>query len=217
MSQLVEEGYALDLWFSCDNPLADIDLRFEDSNLNYDDHPWRMNKRLTDAVVPFDGKWQHVQIPLSEFEDMGAWDPDDQTWYNPEGLFDWGATQDFQLVSETQVQQETEFYFDDIRVVKQTDLKDKSQSAVSFALSSNYPNPFNPVTRISYSLPRAETVTFSVYSLRGEEVLRPVDGARQSAGRHELTIDGSRMNSGVYVCKLQAGSGTLTRKMILVK
>jgi hypothetical protein len=86
-----------------------------------------------------------------------------------------------------------------------------------FTLERNYPNPFNPVTRIAYSLPRAETVTFSVYSLSGEEVLRPVDGALHSAGRHELTIDGSRLNSGVYVCKLHTGAGTLTRKIMLVK
>jgi hypothetical protein len=101
---------------------------------------------------------------------------------------------------------------------KSTAVESKTRTApAGFALGQNYPNPFNPVTRIAYSLPRAETVTFSVYSLKGEEVLRLVDGVRQSAGQHELTIDGSRLTSGVYVCKLQTGAVSLSRKIMLVK
>jgi hypothetical protein len=86
-----------------------------------------------------------------------------------------------------------------------------------FALEPNYPNPFNPVTHFTYSLPRASSVTVKVYNLHGEEVLNPVNGAQQAAGQHRLTIDASGLNSGVYVCRLQTADGILARKMTVVK
>jgi hypothetical protein len=86
-----------------------------------------------------------------------------------------------------------------------------------FTLEQNYPNPFNPVTHFAYSLPRALSVTVKVFDLHGEEVLCPLNGAQQSAGRHRLTIDASGLNSGVYVCRLETSDGTLARKMTVVK
>jgi len=222
MLGLVNGGYALDLWFRCDNELADIDLRFEDSNIDFEDHPWRMNKRLSNSVVPFDGEWQHVQIPLSEFEDMGAWDPDDQIWYNGGlGLFDWTMVQTFQLVSETQVQLESELYFDNIRVVNPTAVKDRSITAASFALSANYPNPFNPSTEIRYAVPSAGRVTLSVYNLKGEKVRTLTDGT-VPAGNHKAVWDGldsngAAVSSGVYVYRLEAGGQTSSRRMALMR
>jgi endoglucanase len=221
MHTLVDDGFALDLWFRCDNPLADIDLRFEDSNIDFDDRPWRMNKRLSDGVVPFDGEWQHVQIPLSDFEDMGAWDPDDETWYNPEGIFDWYLVQTFQLVSETQVQQETELYFDNIRVVNPTAVEDRKPSEVSFVLSANYPNPFNPSTEIRYAVPSAGRVTLTVYNLKGELIRKLVDGA-VPAGNHMAVWNGLDSNdttvpSGVYIYRLDAGGLTSSRRLVLMR
>jgi hypothetical protein len=222
MLGLVNGGYALDLWFRCDNELADIDLRFEDSNIDFEDHPWRMNKRLSSSVVPFDGEWQHVQIPLSEFEDMGAWDPDDQVWYNGgAGLFDWTMVQTFQLVSETQLQLESELYFDNIRVVNPTAVKDRTVTAASFVLSANYPNPFNPSTEIRYTVPSAGQVTLNVYNLKGEKVRTLTDGM-VPAGNHKAVWDGLDSNgvavsSGVYVYRLEAGDLTLSRRMALMR
>jgi hypothetical protein len=91
-----------------------------------------------------------------------------------------------------------------------------SQPAV-FTLGQNYPNPFNPVTHFAYSLPRASSVRVMVYNLSGEEVLRPVNGERQAAGQHRLTIDASGLNSGVYVCRLETSDGILARKITVVK
>jgi hypothetical protein len=88
---------------------------------------------------------------------------------------------------------------------------------VGFALGQNYPNPFNPVTHFSYSLPQASSVTVKVYNLHGEEVLCPMNNVRQAAGQHRLTVDASGLSSGVYICRLQTGSGTLSRKMTLAK
>lgn len=83
-------------------------------------------------------------------------------------------------------------------------------------LDQNYPNPFNPTTRIRFALPSAGDVHLSVYSVLGEEVACLVDG-RQSAGVHEVTMDASRLASGVYIYQLRTAGVVETRRMVLVR
>ena len=83
-------------------------------------------------------------------------------------------------------------------------------------LAQNYPNPFNPATAISYQLPSVTYVTLKVYDVLGKEVATLVEGV-QSAGSHMARFDGSAVRSGVYFCRLQAGSFNETKKLILVK
>jgi len=91
-----------------------------------------------------------------------------------------------------------------------------------FALYQNYPNPFNPSTTISFSLPRAEVVTLSVYSILGQEVARLIDGQPFEAGQHRISWDGSRSDgeaaaSGVYLCTIKTRSWMGARRMLLLK
>ena len=83
-------------------------------------------------------------------------------------------------------------------------------------LAQNYPNPFNPSTTITYQLPSASAVTLNVYGVLGQEVARLVDGVR-SAGTHTVRFDGSSLRSGVYFCRIQAGSSSDTKKLVLIK
>lgn len=85
-----------------------------------------------------------------------------------------------------------------------------------FELQSAHPNPFNPVTTLSFSLPEASKVTLKVYDLSGREVAILVNGLRE-AGNHQVTFDGRNLASGVYVYQLTAGSFTASAKMILMK
>jgi hypothetical protein len=83
-------------------------------------------------------------------------------------------------------------------------------------LAQNYPNPFNPATAISYQLSDAGTVTLKVYDVLGKEVATLVEGV-QSAGIHTARFEGSLLRSGVYFYRIQAGSFSDTKKLILIK
>ena len=86
----------------------------------------------------------------------------------------------------------------------------------TFALFQNYPNPFNPMTMIKYSLPKAGDVSLIVYNLLGEEVALLIN-VNMPAGYHHVTWDASRVSSGIYFYRLQAGDFVRTRKMVLLK
>jgi hypothetical protein len=85
-----------------------------------------------------------------------------------------------------------------------------------FRLLGNYPNPFNPATRIRYTLPAADHVRIAVYDIRGDEVSILQDGY-QNAGLHEVVFDGSLSASGIYLYRLETGGAAATGKMILMK
>ncbi len=83
-------------------------------------------------------------------------------------------------------------------------------------LNQNYPNPFNPSTEIRYQLSAVSDVTLKVYDVLGREVATLVNEV-EKPGRYDVRFDGSRLGSGVYFCKLTAGSFMDTRKLVLIK
>jgi parallel beta-helix repeat protein/predicted outer membrane repeat protein len=85
-----------------------------------------------------------------------------------------------------------------------------------FCLEPVRPNPFNPATEIRYRLPGASHVKLRVYNISGKLVEILTEGWRD-AGEHQLTFNGSRLASGMYFVKLQAGESTGVQKMILLK
>jgi hypothetical protein len=86
----------------------------------------------------------------------------------------------------------------------------------AYDLAQNYPNPFNPSTTINYALPQAGQVKLSVYNMMGSVVATLVNGPK-AAGRYSVQFDASKLASGVYFYKLEAGSFSDLKKMILVK
>lgn len=86
----------------------------------------------------------------------------------------------------------------------------------SFALEQNYPNPFNPSTTISYQLNTGSIVLLTIYDPLGREIKTLVN-ERQMPGEHSVTFDAGGLPSGVYFYRLQAGTFTETRKLMLVK
>ena len=85
-----------------------------------------------------------------------------------------------------------------------------------YALHPAYPNPFNPVTNISYGLPTDTQVTLNIYDVEGRRISTLVQGLRQ-AGNHTIEWNAEGYPSGVYFVKLDAGEFTQTQKLMLVK
>lgn len=90
------------------------------------------------------------------------------------------------------------------------------ETNINFALSNNYPNPFNPTTKIYYSLNEASFVTLKVFDILGREVTTLVNEIK-SSGKHEVEFDASELPSGTYIYKLTAGNYQTIRKMLLIK
>ena len=85
-----------------------------------------------------------------------------------------------------------------------------------FRLAQNYPNPFNPGTVISFQLPVSSDVKLEVFDLLGRSVALLVNEKR-SAGNYSVSWDGSKMPSGIYFARMQAGETLLSQKMVLIK
>jgi len=99
------------------------------------------------------------------------------------------------------------------------------QSSKSFCLSQNFPNPFNPTTTIQYSIPsnvkgEIAKVSLKVYDVLGKEVATLVN-EEKPAGSYEVEFSAkggaSSLPSGIYFYKLQTGSYTSVKKMVLIK
>lgn len=92
---------------------------------------------------------------------------------------------------------------------------------VAFTLEQNVPNPFNPETVITFSLPASLHTTLEVYNLSGQKVATLIDGDL-AGGSHSVvwnctSTNGGRAASGVYLYRLTAGKTSMTRKMLLVR
>jgi hypothetical protein len=85
-----------------------------------------------------------------------------------------------------------------------------------YQLFPNYPNPFNPSTTITFSIPSAENVMIYVYDLRGQMVKTVVNG-EYKAGTHQVLFNAFDLPNGVYFYQLQAGDYRQTRKLMLLK
>ncbi len=95
-------------------------------------------------------------------------------------------------------------------------VEDGNMPPRQFVLNQNYPNPFNPSTVITYALPKDANVSLKLYDILGREVISLVD-VRQTAGYHQVTLDGRNLSSGAYFYRLTAGGFTETKRLLLLK
>ena len=97
----------------------------------------------------------------------------------------------------------------------------KDFQPASYNLFQNYPNPFNPSTVISYSIPKSSNVTLKIYDVLGREV-KTLVSTEQVNGLHSIQWNGdnnygSRVSSGIYLYRIEAGDFIQTKKMLLIK
>ncbi|MDP6168369.1 MAG: FlgD immunoglobulin-like domain containing protein [Candidatus Marinimicrobia bacterium] len=101
------------------------------------------------------------------------------------------------------------------------DNENKKSIADNFILSDNYPNPFNPVTSISYALVNSEMVKLSIYDMRGR-LVRTLFRGNQILGYHTMDWNGTDgqgrpVSAGSYIYTIQVGNEVKTKKMTLLK
>ena len=85
-----------------------------------------------------------------------------------------------------------------------------------FYIEQNFPNPFNPTTRINYSLSDFGKVNLSVYNLLGQKVAELVN-AEQVTGSYSIDFDAQNLSSGVYFYTLKVNNFSQTKKMVLIR
>jgi hypothetical protein len=107
--------------------------------------------------------------------------------------------------------------YDTIRVHGLTvDVNEQPKIPMEYLLSQNYPNPFNPTTKISFSVASLSNVVLKVYDILGREVVTLVN-EEKPVGKYEVNFNASNLASGVYIYKIQAGSFTASKKLMLLK
>jgi ligand-binding sensor domain-containing protein len=112
------------------------------------------------------------------------------------------------------------FVFNENGVILDVEENKTNLIAKDYSLMQNYPNPFNPSTVISYTIPvgtrRGVFVQLKVYNILGKEIATLVN-EEKSAGSYSVNFNGSNLPSGVYIYRIQAGSFTQSRKLVLLK
>ncbi|GBD91638.1 hypothetical protein BMS3Abin04_02370 [bacterium BMS3Abin04] len=81
---------------------------------------------------------------------------------------------------------------------------------------TNFPNPFNPTTEVSYQLKESGHVTIKVYDVLGKEVANLVDEVKPS-GKYNVTFNGAELSSGIYFISMRVNNFYKTQKIILAK
>ena len=91
-----------------------------------------------------------------------------------------------------------------------------NQLPTTFALGQNFPNPFNPSTSISYSLPKAGMVTLAIFNTLGQKV-KEVVNEFQEAGNYTVSLNASDLSSGNYIYNVSVNGQSINKKMLLLK
>lgn len=91
-----------------------------------------------------------------------------------------------------------------------------SQQSNDYKLFQNFPNPFNPTTKISYAIKKEGNVSLTVFNLVGQEIAVLVN-EKQTKGNYEVEFNASDLTSGVYLYKLQINGFTSVKRMTVIK
>ena len=86
-----------------------------------------------------------------------------------------------------------------------------------FALQGNYPNPFNPSTRIVFDVPKQTTVSLTIYNALGAEVAEVLENVAYQPGTHEISFNGANLATGVYFYRFRTPEFNSVKKMVLLK
>ncbi len=147
-----------------------------------------------------DVEWTHETVDLSSWEDQTV-------------------RLAFRFGSDTGTTDEG-WYIDDILIQgyyeEDTELGSELEQPSRFALLKVWPNPFNPLAQIGYTLPVAGQVKVALHDLAGREVMLLAEGLRQ-AGEHRLVLKGHGLASGIYLITLDSGNQRISQRITLLR
>jgi endoglucanase len=214
LSRLRDENYALDFIVKGSVPNTGFSLRFIDTKTSDpDDHPWRMNFNIDENHYANDGKWHHLHIPLTQFKEQGSWD--NNTWYNPEGKFDWTKIDKLEITIENNYPNAPVFWFDNIHITNKdtasiydtTGIVGSAPVAgpeISFRI---YPNPVQGQLFI-----KSKGFAFNKVEITG--LSGNVLFSKDFDNLQECVIDNPLQN-GFYIVTMSNGIKKYSKKMII--
>jgi hypothetical protein len=97
-----------------------------------------------------------------------------------------------------------------------TSVKDV-EMPVAFTLYQNFPNPFNPSTRLEFSVDQEGPVTLTVYNLLGELIATPFSGLAEPGRLYSVHFHAENLSSGIYLYELRSDDRTKIRRMVYVR
>lgn len=226
LSELVTESYALDFFIRGTDESTKFDIRFIDTKTGTTDHPWRMGVTLDKSDIPMDYYWHHLRIPLSEFIEKGSWDVD--TWYNPEGKFDWKSVDRFEIVAEHGSLGEKILWFDNLTIthLDTAQIWETSPIEIENSLLNDehqgwllFPNPMNDALLITGSQTAHCTIAIRIFELSGslvyEKVILPVDNNQLVFEWNGTDVSGNKLIGGLYFVQILNREGSQTFKLII--
>ncbi len=225
LSRLKSEGYALDFMVRGNDPGIKFDVRFKDTKTSDPaDHPWRMRTVIDNSDASWDRRWHHVRIPLTAFTEHGAWD--NNTWYEPQGKFDWTKIDDLEISAEYVLNSSAQIWFDNIhisnldtamiRVTEELGIED--HSAYGNLEVKIAPNPMRDYAEITFSLDNERLVRIDIWSVAGIKV-RTILNRELYPGPQLFTWDGrsdsgQEVAAGVFICKVFSPGFTGTARIV---
>ena len=154
------------------------------------------NERDTEAALQNPNQFFNYTYSLFDYNVIGSTPIVNNYYY----LFESGYEEQFII----------NHIFNDIAVVEEESI------TADYHIYQNYPNPFNPNTTIEYYIPEFSFITLKIYDVLGNEIATLVS-EEKSIGSYAVEFDASRLPSGIYFYRLQAGSFIGTKKMVLIK
>ena len=109
------------------------------------------------------------------------------------------------------------YYSVQITVEQDCDWLDLSSQNVEFGINNIYPNPFNPITNIEFSLNTSDQISVYIFDIKGHKIQTLVDNKFLSSGNYHVQWDASKLSSGIYIVQIKNRLETQTQKIILQK
>jgi endoglucanase len=199
LNYLKDNGYALDLFIRGEAVGSSLDIRFIDTKTGPNERPWRMRTTVTESVISWDKRWHHFRVPLSSFAEHGSWD--NNTWHEPQGLFDWTAIDLIEIVAEYQAIPNGRIWFDqmqinnqDTAVVRDTAVYNVGIDLVELDFALNvYPNPVEDLMYVETDYKRP--LQYTLVNLQGQTL-------KQGEFVRSIRLNTEFLPVGMYLLRL---------------